>query len=140
MLCGHDCPSGQGWKRGWPCLVLCLLVVPAEFPVLFFVPPLPLPALLLFFEECSNHCSWPHRGPPGSRDAPAPTQHSGSLSHRVPLQHEACSSSALARAWRVKMPGELRAWRLLPLSDWSHSFLQAKQEEVLVPRVAGQIP
>lgn len=47
-----------------PCLSL-LLVVPAQFSVLSFAPLLPLPALLLFFEECSLQCSWPHTGPSG---------------------------------------------------------------------------
>jgi len=37
-----------------------LLLVPASFSVSSFVPPVLLPAPLLYFEECSTHCSWPH--------------------------------------------------------------------------------
>lgn len=57
-----------------------LLVVPASFSVSSFVPPVLLPALLLYFEECSTHCSWAHGGPSGTRHPP-PIECTCSMEH-----------------------------------------------------------
>lgn len=54
-------PPGPGLRAEPACSHPCLsLVISAQFSVLSFVPRLPLPALLLLFEECSIHCSRPH--------------------------------------------------------------------------------
>ena len=105
---------------------LCLLVVLAEFPVSFFVPPLPLPALLLFLRNVASTAAGHTEAPLGTVTFPPPTQRSGSFSHRMHLQHVACSSSALARARGAKMPGELGAWRVLPPLGRSHLLPTSK--------------
>lgn len=105
---------------------------------MFFVPPLRLPALLLFFEECSLHCSWPHEAPQGTQ---TPLLLPPALQVLFPLKAPAaCSISQRTLAWA---PGSRRcrgAEGLEIAFSLITSFLQVRSEEVSVPRVAGQVP
>ena len=140
--------DGRGGRGHWSALPvlclgkarLCLLVVLAEFPVSFFVPPLPLPALLLFLRNVASTAA-------GHTEAPL-----GTVTPLLPPSALAAfPTECTCSMWHAHLvpwsgPGEQRcrgSWGLgecfLPWAG-ATSFLQAKQEEVLVPRVAGRIP